>query len=125
MAKSWISISGDTPQAKLAAVALKLKLEDKPLEWTRPGIGPVWQSKGDEFIISAFRSSGTSQGTGTAFHLKRQTFLEGCYPTLQEAKAAAEIARLQTMVVVRAQEHYGDHKHAGRGVVGRKSGVER
>lgn len=96
---NWQTIKGETPQEKLAAAAAMLKLEEKPLVWTRrPVVGIAWDAAGGEFSICASRDH-----KGPVLCLQRWGFLEGCYPTLEKAQAAAEVARKQTTVVIRAQ----------------------
>lgn len=90
---------------QLTRVSAVLNLEDKPLEWHRPALGCFWQSRGGEFSISAYRQSGPMPQPypQSGYELKRLTFPEGRYPTLQAAKDAAEISRRQVTVVVRAR----------------------
>lgn len=100
--KAWLALSEETPQAKLAAAAQVLRLEDKPLEWVRrPVIGCAWDAKGGEFSIVAYRSE-----VGPGLHLHRFGNLEGCHPTLQAAKDAAEKLRYQVTVIVRTKEFF-------------------
>lgn len=95
--KSWRGLN------ELSAVAQALKLDDKPLEWERPAIGLYWRSKGGEFSISAYRQTGPMPQPypQSGFELRRLTFVEGRYPSLEKAKEGAEAAKRQTVVVVR------------------------
>lgn len=110
--KNWRTITGETPQAKLAAAAQLLRLEkNKPLEWVRrPVVGIVWDAGDGEFSIVATRVA-----SGPVLCLQRGGFAEGYYPTLKEAQEGAEKSR-RTTVLVRATEY----PSVARGVVGRK-----
>lgn len=97
MKANWKTIPGDTPQEKLAAVGQVLHLEDRPLEWERRKVvGVAWDSKGGEFSIVAARSAASP-----VFVLQRFSLIEGTYPTLATAQAAAEKLRRQVTVVVK------------------------